>query len=113
MPLVTRVDPKQIKPASAAAQALGWIDEKTRAVSPPIHTATTYIRDEDNQYRSGRGYIRADNPSFDQAEALLGLKAVFPAALAASPVFRDVVRRQVRALADRGAWGAVEGAATA
>src|SRR5204863_2449262 len=24
-----------------------------------------------NQYRSGRGYIRADNPSFDQAEALL------------------------------------------
>ena len=65
------VDPKQFKPASVAAQALGWIDEKTRAVSPPIHTSTTYLRDEDNQYRSGRGYIRADNPSFDQAEALL------------------------------------------
>jgi cystathionine gamma-synthase len=65
------VDPKQTKPASATAQALGWVDEKTRAVSPPIHTATTYLRDEDNQYRSGRGYIRADNPSFDQAEALL------------------------------------------
>lgn len=65
------MDPKQVKPASAAAQALGWIDEKTRAVSPAIHTSTTYLRDEDNQYRSGRGYIRADNPSFDQAEALL------------------------------------------
>ncbi len=66
-----RVDSKQFKPASVAAQALGWVDEKTRAVSPAIHTSTTYLRDEDNQYRSGRGYIRADNPSFDQAEALL------------------------------------------
>ena len=65
------MDPKHFQPASAAAQALGWVDEKTRAVSPPIHTATTYLRDPDNQYRSGRGYIRADNPAFDQAEALL------------------------------------------
>ena len=65
------MDPKHFKPSSAAAQALGWIDEKTRALSPPIHTATTYLRDPDNQYRSGRGYIRADNPAFDQAEALL------------------------------------------
>lgn len=65
------MDPKNVKPASAAAQALGWVDEKTRAISPPLHTATTYLRDEDNQYRSGRGYIRADNPAFDQAEALL------------------------------------------
>lgn len=60
-----------MKPASAAAQALGWIDEKTRAVSPPIHNSTTYLRDEDNQYRTGRAYIRADNPAYDQAEALL------------------------------------------
>ena len=59
------------KPASLAAQALGWIDEETRAVVPPIHVASTFIRDPDNQYRSGRGYARADNPSFDQPEALL------------------------------------------
>ena len=65
------MDPKHVKPASAAAQALGWVDEKTRAISPPIHTATTFLRDEDNQYRSGRIYARADNPGFDQAEALL------------------------------------------
>ncbi|HVZ63716.1 MAG TPA: aminotransferase class V-fold PLP-dependent enzyme [Lacunisphaera sp.] len=63
--------PDDIKPASAAAQALGWIDEKTRAISPPLQPATTYLRDEDNQYRSGRAYARADNPTFDQAEALL------------------------------------------
>ena len=65
------MDPKQVKPASAAAQALGWVDEKTGAISPPLHTATTYLRDADNQYRSGRVYARADNPAFDQAEALL------------------------------------------
>jgi len=65
------MDPTKVKPASAAAQALGWVDEKTRALSPPLHTATTYLRDPDNQYRSGRAYIRADNPAFDQAEALL------------------------------------------
>ncbi|MDI1250417.1 MAG: aminotransferase class V-fold PLP-dependent enzyme [Lacunisphaera sp.] len=65
------MDPKHVKPASAAAQALGWVDEKTRAIAPVIHTATTYLRDEDNQYRSGRIYARADNPAFDQAEALL------------------------------------------
>ena len=65
------MDPKHVKPASAAAQALGWVDDKTRALSPPIHTSSTYLRDEDNQYRSGRIYARADNPAFDQAEALL------------------------------------------
>ena len=65
------MEPKKFKPASAAAQALGWIDEKTRAISPAIQPATTYLRDEDNQYRSGRVYARADNPTFDQPEALL------------------------------------------
>lgn len=65
------MDPKHVKPASAAAQALGWVDEKTRAVSPPLHTSTTFLRDPDNQYRSGRVYARADNPTFEPAEALL------------------------------------------
>ena len=65
------MESKSIKPASAAAQALGWIDEKTRAISPAIQPATTYLRDEDNQFRSGRVYARADNPTFDQPEALL------------------------------------------
>jgi cystathionine gamma-synthase len=59
------------KPATIAAQSLGWIDEATRAVSPPLHASSTFIRDPDNQYRSGRDYIRADNPAFDQPEAVL------------------------------------------
>ncbi len=62
---------KSVKPASIAAQALGWVDGTTRAIAPPIHTSTTFIRDPDNQFRSGRTYARDHNPTFDQAEAVL------------------------------------------
>jgi acyl-CoA synthetase (AMP-forming)/AMP-acid ligase II len=62
---------KNFAAASLAAQAMGWIDPVTKAVVPPIHMASTYQRDEDNGYRSGRIYARADNPTFDQAEATL------------------------------------------
>ena len=41
------------------------------AITPPIHVSSTYLRDVDNQYRSGRVYARADNPAFDQAEAVI------------------------------------------
>ncbi|MDE3115676.1 MAG: aminotransferase class V-fold PLP-dependent enzyme [Pseudomonadota bacterium] len=58
-------------PDTKAAQALGWIEETSGAVVMPIHPATTYLRDPDNRYRRGREYARADNPSFDQPEALL------------------------------------------
>ena len=61
----------KMQPATVAAQALGWIDEKTRGVSPLIHPSSTFIRDPDNQFRSGRAYGRADNPTYDQAEAVL------------------------------------------
>jgi cystathionine gamma-synthase len=60
-----------MRPATAAAQGLGWIDEVTRAVAPPVHVSSTFERDPDNEYRSGRNYIRSDNPSFDQPEAVL------------------------------------------
>jgi len=65
------MDAPPFHPESLAAQSLGWIDPITKAISPPIHASTTFIRDADNQYRSGRGYARADNPAFDQAEALI------------------------------------------
>ncbi len=58
-------------PDTVAAQALGWIDRETRAVVPPLHVSSTFERDADNLYRSGRNYARADNPSFDQPEAVL------------------------------------------
>ena len=65
------MDADKLNPASVAAQALGWIDAKTRAIAPPIHTSTTFIRDPDNQFRSGRVYARDHNPTFDQPEAVL------------------------------------------
>src|SRR5258708_10178987 len=67
--------------ASLAAQAMGWIDPVTKAVVPPIHMASTYQRDEDNGYRSGRIYARADNPTFDQAETTLAALEGGPKAL--------------------------------
>lgn len=58
-------------PATLAAQALGEIDSATGALIPPIHTATTYERDPDNEYRKGWSYSRSGNPSYQPAEALL------------------------------------------
>lgn len=53
------------------AQALGGIDEASRAVVPPIHVATTFVRDPDNQYRSGNIYGRPDNLTVREAEAII------------------------------------------
>src|ERR1700761_986007 len=64
-------DVSNMKPETIAAQGLGWIEDETRAVSPPVHMSSTFIRDPDNQYRSGREYARADNPTYDQPEAVL------------------------------------------
>jgi cystathionine gamma-synthase len=62
---------KPLHPATMAAQALGWNDASTGAVVLPVHPATTFLRDPDNQYRRGRSYGRADNPTYDQPQALL------------------------------------------
>ncbi len=62
---------KSLHPATLAAQALGWTDPSTGAVVLPVHMATTFLRDPDNEYRRGRSYGRADNPSYDQPQALL------------------------------------------
>jgi cystathionine gamma-synthase len=62
---------RNLAAASLAAQAMGWVDPTTKAIVPPIHMASTYQRDPDNAYRSGRIYARADNPTFDQVEATL------------------------------------------
>ncbi len=58
---------------SLAAQALGRIDPATKAVVPPLHLATTYIRDPDNQYSSGFVYGRADNATVRETEAVIAM----------------------------------------
>ncbi|HEU0155520.1 MAG TPA: PLP-dependent transferase [Stellaceae bacterium] len=58
-------------PATLAAQGLGWTDAATGGVVLPVHPTTTFLRDADNQYRRGKSYGRADNPTYDQPQALL------------------------------------------
>lgn len=60
-----------LKPATVLAQALGYMDPVTGAVVPPLHPATTYERSSDQRLVSGRLYSRADNPTYDPAEAVL------------------------------------------
>jgi cystathionine gamma-synthase len=53
------------------AQALGWVDEKTRAIVPPIHTSTTFIR-RSRQSVPLRARLRArPEPDLRPAEAVL------------------------------------------
>src|SRR3954452_18307192 len=69
-------------PRTLAAQALGTVDPLTRAVVPPVHVATTFIRDPDNQYRSGYSYGRPDNATVRQTENLIAsLEGAHEAAL--------------------------------
>ena len=58
-------------PETLAAQALGRIDPETRALIPSLHLSTTYERDADGGYSSGRGYTRPHNPTYDTPEDLL------------------------------------------
>ena len=54
-----------------AVQMLGTGEPATKGVVPPVHVATTFIRDPDNQYRSGFAYGRPDNATVRQAEAVI------------------------------------------
>jgi cystathionine gamma-synthase len=65
------VMPKPLAPETIAAQAGGAVDAETGAIIPPIHLATTYLRDPDNQYRKGYSYARPDNPLTRQVEDVL------------------------------------------
>jgi cystathionine gamma-synthase len=56
-----------------AVQAMGKVDAQTRAIVPPIHISTTYLRDEDNNYSTGFVYGRPDNETIHEAEAVLAM----------------------------------------
>ena len=60
-----------LAPETLAAQALGKIDQATRSLVPPLYASTTYERDPDGGYRSGRGYTRPHNPTYDEPRELL------------------------------------------
>jgi cystathionine gamma-synthase len=58
-------------PQTLAAQALGHVDPTTHGVVPPIHVATTYLRDPDNAYSTGFVYGRPDNATVREVEGLI------------------------------------------
>jgi cystathionine gamma-synthase len=64
-------EPPRFTPRTLVAQALGAVEPTTQAVVPPLHVATTFIRDPDNQYRSGYAYGRPDNATVRQTEAVI------------------------------------------
>ena len=72
-------DKPVFSPRTLAAQAMGKIDPTTRAVVPPIHVATTFIRDEDNAYSSGFVYGRPDNETIREAESVIAMLEQAPA----------------------------------
>ncbi len=52
------------------AQGGHFVDPQTGAIVPPIHTSTTYARDQDYEL-IGYGYSRRDNPTYAQVESVL------------------------------------------
>jgi cystathionine gamma-synthase len=64
-------DPRSLQPRTIAAQALGAVEPVTKAVVAPVHVATTFIRDPDNQYRAGYSYGRPDNATVRETEAVI------------------------------------------
>ena len=63
--------PPDQKPSTRAAQALGWVDPATGALVPPVHPAVQYERTAEGKPTGGRVYTRDQNPTYEQAEALL------------------------------------------
>jgi len=90
--------PDHVKPATAVAQALGFLDRATGAVVPPIHPSTTYERGTDNRLLSGRLYSRADNPNYELVEALVthleegAASAVFSSGMSAATAVFQALR---------------------
>ncbi len=60
-----------LKARTVLAQGHGAGDSVTRALIPPVHVSTTFLRDADNGYESGFVYGRTDNATVRQVESVL------------------------------------------
>ena len=88
------------------AQGGHFIDPETGAIVPPIHTSTTYARDE--RYEPiGYEYSRSGNPTCTQVESVLAElegaedALVFASGLAGIATFFDTVHPGARVVAPR------------
>lgn len=95
------MDPKDMHPATLAAQAGGTIDMQSGGIVPPIQPATTFARDSDYApLNPDNTYLRYGNDVVRQAEQVLaGLEGgsdalLFPSGMAAiAALFRTVPNR--------------------
>jgi cystathionine gamma-synthase len=105
----------KLHPATLAAQALGQWEPTTRGLVPSIHPATTYERAEDGSYPGGHGYSRDENPTYEQAEALLaalegGEQALlFASGMAAAAAVLDSFESGAHVVAPRRMYWALRG----
>ena len=68
------------------------VDEQTGAVTPPIHMATTFQRDEDGAYPRGYVYGRSGNPTRELLEDCVRELESAAAAAAFSSCFHALSR---------------------
>ncbi len=64
-------DAPGLKPETIAAHALQAVDPATGAVVPPLHSATTYARDENYLPKLQENYIRNGSPTLWHAEGVV------------------------------------------
>ena len=98
---------KSLHPATLAAQALGLdrcIDRRDRHAAPYFDDVSARCR---NQCRRGRSYGRADNPSYDQPQALLtalqggAASLLFSSGMAAAATVFQSLGREAHVVAPR------------
>ena len=103
-----------MRPATAAAQALGWIDRAAHGVVPPIFPSASYERKSDGSFPGGHSYSRDQNPGFDQVEALLaeldrGAAAlVFASGMAAATTIFEVLEPGTHVIAPRDMYWTIQ-----
>ena len=94
------MDQRSLSPQTLAAQGLGEADPATGALAPVISLSTNYEQQPDGSYPQGRAYTRADNPTSEHAERLLGALeggecALFSSGMAAvTAVFQSLLDRK-------------------
>ncbi|MFT5176129.1 MAG: cystathionine gamma-synthase [Gammaproteobacteria bacterium] len=92
--------------ATLLAQGGHFVDAVTGAIVPPIHTSTTYARNDDYEL-PGYVYSRYDNPTYGQLESVLAElegaadALVFASGLAGVATFFDTVRTGEHIVAPR------------
>ena len=93
------MDQPELSRETLVAQALGNVDPSSGGLAPVINLSTNYEQRPDGSYHQDRVYTRADNPTYEDAEALIAALegagcacALFSSGMAASTaVFQSLL----------------------